>query len=140
MAVVFSWWWWLRSSNHSSVFRPFSAGIMANSVYRINKGINKPIEFRGLKAQYIWYFGCGLVALLILFAVLYISGVHVFICLSIILILGILLTIKVYALSNTYGQYGMMKKLASRRVPKLIKSNSRKVFLQLGGAGLTRIY
>ena len=33
---------------------------MANSVYKINKGINKPIEFKGLKAQYIWYLGGGL--------------------------------------------------------------------------------
>ena len=42
---------------------------MSNSVYQINKGINKPIEFKGLKAQYIWYLGGGLVALLILFAI-----------------------------------------------------------------------
>jgi len=26
-----------------------------SSVYKINKGINKPIEFKGLKAQYIAY-------------------------------------------------------------------------------------
>ncbi|MEO7488719.1 MAG: DUF4133 domain-containing protein [Ferruginibacter sp.] len=26
---------------------------MSNSVYQINKGINKSIEFKGLKAQYI---------------------------------------------------------------------------------------
>ncbi|MDB5129720.1 DUF4133 domain-containing protein, partial [Mucilaginibacter sp.] len=37
--------------------------------YQINKGINRPIEFKGLKAQYIGYLGSGLVALLILFAV-----------------------------------------------------------------------
>lgn len=103
---------------------------MANSVYQINKGINKPIEFKGLKAQYIWYFGGGVVALLLLFAVLYIIGVPSLVCLGIILAAGILMTIKLYRLSNTYGQYGMMKKLARRRVPKMIKSNSRAVFLQ----------
>ena len=32
---------------------------MSNSVYKVNKGINKPIEFRGLKAQYIWWLGGG---------------------------------------------------------------------------------
>jgi hypothetical protein len=31
-----------------------------NSVYKINKGINKPIEFKGLKAQYIGYLGIGI--------------------------------------------------------------------------------
>ena len=61
---------------------------MANSVYKINKGINKPIEFKGLKAQYIWYLGGGLVILLILFAVLYIIGVNAFICVGLIVVLG----------------------------------------------------
>ena len=61
---------------------------MANSIYKINKGINKPIEFRGLKAQYIWYLGGGLVILLILFAILYIIGVNTFFCVGLIVILG----------------------------------------------------
>ena len=47
---------------------------MSNSVYQINKGINKSIEFKGLKAQYIWYFAGGVIALLILFAIMYIIG------------------------------------------------------------------
>ncbi|MBA4198951.1 MAG: hypothetical protein C0459_15510, partial [Chitinophaga sp.] len=51
---------------------------MSNSVYQINKGINRSIEFKGLKAQYIWYLGGGLVVLLILFAILYISGLGIF--------------------------------------------------------------
>jgi hypothetical protein len=49
------------------------------AVYHINKGINKPIEFKGLKAQYIGYLAAGLVALLIFFAVMYISGLPVYI-------------------------------------------------------------
>jgi len=103
---------------------------MSNSVYQINKGINKSIEFRGLKAQYIWYFGGGVLGLLILFAILYIIGVNSFVCLGIILIGGTVLTIKIYALSNTYGEYGMMKKLARRSVPKVIRSKSRDIFLK----------
>lgn len=102
---------------------------MNNSVYQINKGINKSIEFRGLKAQYIWYFGAGVIGLLILFAILYIIGVNSFVCVGIILIVGTVLTIKIYALSNTYGEYGMMKKLARRSVPKVVRSKSREVFM-----------
>lgn len=102
---------------------------MANSVYQINKGINKPIEFKGLKAQYIWYFGSGVMALLLFFAFLYIIGVNSFVCIGIILTTGALMTMKLYRLSNTYGQYGMMKRLARRRVPHVVKSNSRAVFL-----------
>lgn len=44
---------------------------MSNSVYPINKGINQSIEFKGLKAQYIWYLGGGVVGLMILFAILF---------------------------------------------------------------------
>ena len=69
---------------------------MSNSVYQINKGINKPIEFKGLKAQYIWYLGGGLVALLILFAIIYIIGVNVFICLALIVSLSTALFIYIY--------------------------------------------
>ena len=104
---------------------------MSNSVYQINKGINKPIEFKGLKAQYIWYLGGGLVGLLILFAILYITGVNTYVCLGVILMLGTLLFIAIYRLSNTYGEHGIMKALAKRSVPKAVKVYSRSVFLEL---------
>ena len=55
---------------------------MSNSVYSINKGINQSIEFKGLKAQYIWYLGGGVVGLMILFAALYIIGVPSLICIG----------------------------------------------------------
>ena len=103
---------------------------MANSVYKVNKGINKPIEFRGLKAQYIWYLGGGLVILLILFAILYVIGVNTFFCLGLIAILGTILFMQVYTLSNKYGEHGMMKDIAKRAVPEIIKSYSRKVFFK----------
>ncbi len=103
---------------------------MNNSVYKINKGINKPIEFKGFKAQYIWYLGIGLVALLVLFAVLYIVGVNTYVCLIMILILGAILFMKVSKLSNKYGEHGMMKKIASQSLPRVIKSYSRKMFLK----------
>ena len=102
---------------------------MSNSVYSINKGINKSIEFKGLKAQYIWYFGGMVIGLLILFAILYISGINSFVCIGIILTLGAVLTLKIYSLSNRYGEYGMMKKWAKRSIPKVIKSKSRAAFL-----------
>ncbi len=103
---------------------------MANSVYKINKGINKPIEFKGLKAQYIWYLGGGLVILLILFAVLYIVGISPFICVGLISILGAILFTWVYGISNKYGEHGMMKKIAKRGVPLVLKSYSRKIFFK----------
>lgn len=103
---------------------------MSNSIYQINKGINKSIEFKGLKAQYIWYFAGGVIGLLILFAIMYIIGINSFVCIGIILIAGTVMVIKIYAMSNEYGEHGMMKKLAKRSVPKLVRSKNRKVFMQ----------
>ncbi len=102
-----------------------------SSVYKINKGINKPIEFKGLKAQYIAYLATGLIALLILFAALYIIGVNMFICLALIAILGTILFMGVYRMSDKYGQHGLLKKLASRSIPDFVKATSRKLFIDL---------
>lgn len=104
---------------------------MSTSVYSVNKGINRPIEFKGLKAQYIWYLGGGLLALLILFAILYICGVNTFICLLIIVVAGTGLFMHVYKLSRQYGEHGMMKTLARRSVPQVVKIYSRKTFTGL---------
>lgn len=91
------------------------------SVYHINKGINKPVEFRGLKAHYIWWLGLGLAGLLLLFAVMYICSVNVIFCLLLIAILGVGLFLQVYKFSRMYGEYGMMKKIAKDHIPKIIK-------------------
>lgn len=102
---------------------------MANSVYQINKGINASIEFKGLKAQYIWYLGGAIAALLILFSVMYILGVPSLICVGVALAAGTFSVLRMYKLSNTYGEHGLMKVFARRQVPKVITSKSRQVFL-----------
>ncbi|MEO6963810.1 MAG: DUF4133 domain-containing protein [Puia sp.] len=103
---------------------------MANSVYKINKGINTPIEFKGLKAQYIWYLGGGILVLMILFALFYIVGMNSYLCVGIILTLGAVLFVQVYRVSNRYGQHGLMKKIARRNIPTVVKSRSRKIFMK----------
>ncbi len=101
------------------------------SVYKINKGINRPIEFKGLKAQYILYLAVGLVALLLFFAVLYLIGMNMLFCLVITVSLCGLLFMTVYRMSDQYGQHGLLKKLAKRNIPDHIKSNSRLVSFNL---------
>lgn len=101
---------------------------MQNSIYQINKGINQSIEFKGLKAQYIWYLGGGVVALLVIFAVIYIIGVPPMVCVAVIGLLGTFIVVKVYAMSNKYGEHGLMKTLASRSIPRAIRIRSRRAF------------
>lgn len=42
--------------------------------YGINKGIGKSVEFRGLKAQYLFIFAGGLLAVFVVFVILYMAG------------------------------------------------------------------
>lgn len=102
---------------------------MATSVYQINKGVNRSIEFKGLKAQYIWYLAAGVVCLLVLFSIMYISGLPSLLCIVVIAVSGTILVTKVYAISNKYGEFGMMKKMAARGVPRVVRNKSREVFL-----------
>ena len=99
---------------------------MKNKIYRINKGINRPLEFRGLKAQYIGYLAGGLVATLLLFSILYVSGVNSYLTVVIGFSLGSLVFFIVYRMNHKYGPNGFMQTRAKRNVPSVIKTKSRK--------------
>lgn len=99
--------------------------------YEINKGINRPIEFRGLKAQYIYYLAFGLAVLLVGFSIMYIAGVPVFLCVPVVVLAGSGLFIGVYRYSHRYGQHGLMKAIAYRQVPSAILIRSRKIIRAL---------
>lgn len=100
--------------------------MIKNVSYNINKGINRPIEFRGLKAQYIYYLAIGLAVLLVAFSIMYIAGVPVYLCVPVVLLAGSGLFIGVYRYSHRYGEFGLMKALAYRQVPSAILCRSRK--------------
>jgi hypothetical protein len=110
---------------------------MSNSIYHINRGINKSIEFQGLRAQYIWYFGGLVILLMIVFAALYISGAGTLICFGITGSSGAYMSGRLFSMSRKYGEHGLMKALAKRRVPRVLKSYSRKSFQYLTGDGGT---
>ena len=50
--------------------------------YGINKGIGKSVEFRGLKAQYLFIFAGGLLAVFVVFVILYMAGVDQWVCIA----------------------------------------------------------
>ena len=101
---------------------------MDYNTYPINKGINKSIVFRGLKAQYILHMAGAMFVLLILYTIMYVCKVNTFVSLAITVSLGASAMVSIYHLSSTFGEHGLIKAIAGRRVPKLVKSNSRRVF------------
>lgn len=105
------------------------------SVYQINKGVSRPIEFKGLKGVYIGVLAGGLVFLLVLFAALYILRIPLYVLLPVVLFLGAGLFMAVFRLSKRFGVHGLGKWMAKRGVPSHIKFNSRRIFTSLKGGG-----
>jgi hypothetical protein len=103
----------------------------SNKVYIVHKGINKPLEFKGLKAQYIWHLAGSAVTVLVVCGVMHWTGISDYLSLPFALGLGGLLTVRVYGLSRKYGQHGLMKKEARKAAPGALLSRSRKMFTQL---------
>ena len=90
--------------------------------YNINKGIGCTVEFKGLKAQYLFGFAGGLLLVLILVMVLYMADVNMYICLSVGCISASLIIWKTFSLNNKYGEHGLMKLGAKRKHPQFIIS------------------
>ncbi|WP_448103459.1 DUF4133 domain-containing protein [Pedobacter panaciterrae] len=102
-----------------------------SSVYQINKGVGKPIEFKGLQGQNIAYLAIGLVVLLLTFTALYLLGTPLVVLLPLILALGGALFFSVFSLSKRFGVHGLGKFLAARNLPEYVKFSSRRVFMGL---------
>jgi len=100
-------------------------------VYTIPRRINAPLQFVGLKAQYIFYAGGIVIAALLLFAVLYIIGLNSWLALLIGFGSGAFGLGRVHWLSHHYGEYGLQKHGAARRLPKTLRITSRTLFITL---------
>ena len=50
--------------------------------YTINKGIGRSVEFKGLKAQYLFLFAGGLLAVFVLLVIFYTAGADQWACIG----------------------------------------------------------
>ncbi len=88
--------------------------------YNINKGVGNTVEFKGLKAHYLFIFAGGLLGILVLVMVLYIIGVNSIVCLGFGVGGGSLIIWQTFSLNNKYGEHGLMKVGARKRHPRYI--------------------
>ena len=99
--------------------------------YGINKGIGKSVEFRGLKAQYLFIFAGGLLAVFVVFVILYMAGVDQWVCIAFGVAAASVLVWLTFRLNARYGEHGLMKRSAlhshprylinRRRIPRLLR-------------------
>ena len=90
--------------------------------YGINKGVDRDVEFKGLRAQYLFIFAGGLLGVFVLFVAMYLAGIPTAVCIATGLVTGTALTGFTFHLNRKYGAYGLMKLLAARRHPRRIVS------------------
>lgn len=88
--------------------------------YNINKGIGRTVEFKGLKAQYLFIFAGGLLGTLILVMILYMAGVNSYVCLFLGTGGASLIVWQTFSLNKKYGEHGLMKIGARKSHPRYI--------------------
>ena len=88
--------------------------------WEINKGIGRTVEFKGLKAQYLFLFAGGLLAVFILVVILYLCGVGQVVCLVLGVVGATIVVWQTFAMNRKYGQYGLMKQSAVRMHPRYL--------------------
>lgn len=95
------------------------------STYNINKGIGRTVEFKGLKAQYLFIFSGGLLGTLIVIMILYMVGINSYICLFLGAGGALLIVWQTFSLNKKYGEHGLMKISAQKRHPHYIICRKR---------------
>ena len=93
--------------------------------YSINKGIGRSVEYKGLKAQYLFIFAGGLIADFIVFVIMYMCGVAQWFCIAFGTVCASILVWLTFHLNAKYGQYGLMKLTAVKYHPRYIINRLR---------------
>ena len=93
--------------------------------YPINKGIGASVEFKGLKAQYLFIFAGGLLLLFVLFVIMYMVGISEWICIGFGATSASLLVWQTFRLNGKYGEHGLMKLSAVRSHPRYLINRRR---------------
>ena len=93
--------------------------------YPVNKGIGRSVKFKGLKAQYLFIFVGGLLALFVLFVILYMIGIDQWICIGFGVVSASVLVWQTFALNARYGEHGLMKLGATKSHPRYLLNRRR---------------
>jgi len=93
--------------------------------YPVNKGIGRSVEFKGLKAQYLFIFVGGLLALFVLFVILYMIGIDQWICIGFGVVSASVLVWQTFALNARYGEHGLMKLGVTKSHPRYLLNRRR---------------
>ena len=95
--------------------------------WEINKGIGRSVEFKGLKAQYLFIFAGGLLAVFLVTVILYLCNVDQVLCLVMGVLGATVVVWQTFSMNSKYGEHGLMKRGAVRGHPRYL-INRKTVF------------
>ncbi len=78
-----------------------------------------------MKAQYLFIFVGGLLALFVLFVILYMIGIDQWICIGFGAVASSVLVWQTFSLNARYGEHGLMKLGAARSHPRYLINRRR---------------
>ena len=93
--------------------------------FEINKGVGRTVEFKGLKAQYLFIFAGGLLGMFVLVAVLYMIGLNQLVCLMLGVLGAMLIVWQTFSMNKKYGEHGLMKISARKNHPRYLLNRKR---------------
>ncbi|HXB94434.1 MAG TPA: DUF4133 domain-containing protein [Puia sp.] len=102
---------------------------MTTRVYPIHRAIGRPVVCKGLKGPYIIVAGISLIADLLLFVILYLTGTAPWLCIALAFALGGMALATISKLSHRYGAVGLQQRMAVKRLS--IHISSRQAFIHL---------
>ena len=102
--------------------------------YRRNTARHRVLSLR-LKAQYLFIFAGGLLAVFVVFVILYMAGVDQWVCIAFGVAAASVLVWLTFRLNTRYGEHGLMKLLAARRHPRYLlnRKSLRRLLKRKGG-------
>ena len=95
------------------------------SDFEINKGVGREVEFKGLRAQYLFIFAFGLLAVFVVFVIMYTAGIGQWTCIGFGVSAATVVVWLTFSLNRRFGSHGLMKLLAARQHPRRIISRKR---------------
>ena len=95
------------------------------SDFEINKGVGREVEFKGLRAQYLFIFAFGLLAVFVVFVIMYTAGIGQWGCIGFGVSAATAIVWLTFSLNKQVGSHGLMKLLAARQHPRRIISRKR---------------
>ena len=107
----------MESRIHGDVYVRFGGEFL--ETYRSNTTRRRVLSLR-LKSQYLFIFAGGLLALFVLFIIMYMVGINQWVCIIFGVTSATLLVWQTFRLNEKYGTHGLMKLSARKSHPRRI--------------------